>query len=572
MSHASDGGGQKRAESSSRMWAESEPGPSRCQPSRQGYCGYCRVLYSNLEQHLSSLRHLDSVRTSSRCSAPSAATSCSKLTLLERFLQDVLQHHPHRYSDPRPSHADLPSISAPPLPRAELDELETTFSDNDIRSLGNREQPPSSDDTSYQPTNQQDDNSIHSQSEDRGEIQHRLFAPITDCEEKGSASTGHTHTQAPPPRPQASPSIHRKAHRKTNRRKTSVDSPTPPGRPGPLPHTHLGQGPGAAPGPRPPTDLRPWRNWQRDRRAGFKDQAFSDHSNTLDQTIEEVIQMCCHGITSTSDQQEETESFHFSLPVSMETQSDDWDSPVQVSFRPSLAPVQVSPAEGRDLGQLMDVQVRLDDQVYSHQLDSALHSKAGGGATQEQGFWTLPIEEILPAPAFIPESFRGKTWAQIEQEDEEKVERLVGQFRRGRFVCYFDSESLARYGRRSQNIKGSGQNRAAELDSGVLPLLDVDDDDSIRKIMPYGQKGRRRGFRLASRCQVVKVSHGTQTVRLVIPAVRQPPPETPPTSFPAADQDAAERTPEAPPPPAQRHLALPPNVAGRRGVRWTCRG
>ncbi|XP_053273252.1 DBF4-type zinc finger-containing protein 2 isoform X1 [Pleuronectes platessa] len=528
MSHSSDGGGQKRAESSSRMWAESEPGPSRCQPSRQGYCGYCRVLYSSLEQHLSSLRHLDSVRTSSRCSAPSATTSCSKLTLLERFLQDVLQHHPHRYSDPRPSHADLPSISAPPLPRAELDELDTTLSDNDIWSLGNREQLPSSDDTSYQPTNQQDANSIHSQSEDRGAIQDRLYAPITDGEEKGAASTGHTHTQAPPPRPQASPSIHRKAHRKTNRRKTSVDSSTPSRGPGPLPHTHLSQEPGAAPGPRPPTDLGPWRNWQRDRREGFKDQAFSDHSNTLDQTIEEVIQMCGHGITSTSDQQEETESFHFSLPVFMETQSDDWDSPVQVS-----------PAEGRDLGQLMDVQVRLDDQVYSHQLDSALHSKAGGGATQEQGFWALPIEQILPAPAFIPESFWGKTWAQIEQEDEEKVERLVGQFRRGRFVCYFDSESLARYGRRSQNIKGSGQNKAAELDSGVLPLLDADDDDST-----YGQKGRRRGFRLASRCQVVKVSHGTQTVRLVIPAVRQPPPETPPTSFPAADQDAAERTPE----------------------------
>ncbi|XP_034460218.1 DBF4-type zinc finger-containing protein 2 isoform X2 [Hippoglossus hippoglossus] len=541
MSHSSDGGGQKRAESSSRMWAESEPGPSRCQPSRQGYCGYCRVLYSNLEQHLSSLRHLDSVRTSSRCSA---ATSCSKLTLLERFLQDVLQHHPHRYSDPRPSHADLPSISAPPLPRAELDEL--LFSDNDIWSLGNREQLPSSDDTSYQLTNQQDDNSIHSQSEDRGVFQDRLSAPISDRGDKGATSTGHTHTQAPPPpaqtpppHPQASPSIHRKAHRKTDRRKTSIDSSTPSRGPGPPPHTHLSQGPGAAPGPRPPKDLGPWRNWQRDRRAGFKDRAFSDPSNTLDQTIEEVIQMCCHGITSTSSQQEETESFHFSLPVSMETQSDDWDSPVQVSLRPSLAPVQVSPAEGRDLGQLMDVQVRLDDQVYSHQLDSALHSKAGGGATQEQGFWTLPIEEILPAPAFIPESFRGKTWAQIEQEDEEKVERLVGQFRRGRFICYFDSESLARYGRRSQNIKGCGQNKAAESDSGVLPLLDADDNDPT-----YGQKGRRRGFRLASRCQVVKVSHGTQTVRLVIPAVRQPPPETPPTSFPAADQDAAERTPE----------------------------
>ena len=35
---------------SDRMWAESQPGPSKCQPSRQGYCGYCRILYSNLDQ------------------------------------------------------------------------------------------------------------------------------------------------------------------------------------------------------------------------------------------------------------------------------------------------------------------------------------------------------------------------------------------------------------------------------------------------------------------------------------------------------------------------------------------
>ncbi len=103
--------------------------------------------------------------------------------------------------------------------------------------------------------------------------------------------------------------------------------------------------------------------------------------------------------------------------------------------------------EEQDLNRLMDVQVDLEDQVYSYQLDSALHSewRAGGGATQEEGFWTLPIDKVLPAPAYIPESFRGKTWAQIEREDEEKVDKLVRQFRRERFICYFDTESLARY-------------------------------------------------------------------------------------------------------------------------------
>lgn len=115
--------------------------------------------------------------------------------------------------------------------------------------------------------------------------------------------------------------------------------------------------------------------------------------------------------------------------------------------QPSHTPVQVSKIEEPDLNRLMDVQVDLEDQVYSYQLDSALHSErqAGGGARQEEGFWTLPIEEVLPAPQHIPESFRGKTWAQIEREDEERVDKLVRQFRRERFICYFDTESLARY-------------------------------------------------------------------------------------------------------------------------------
>lgn len=101
----------------------------------------------------------------------------------------------------------------------------------------------------------------------------------------------------------------------------------------------------------------------------------------------------------------------------------------------------MSQTEGRDLGRLMDVQVDMEDQVYSSQLDCAL---LGGAVQQDQGFWDVPIEDVLPVPQHIPESFRGKTWTQIEQEDEARVERLVQQFRRGRFICYFDTESLAR--------------------------------------------------------------------------------------------------------------------------------
>ncbi|XP_074483287.1 DBF4-type zinc finger-containing protein 2 isoform X2 [Sebastes fasciatus] len=602
MSDSSEqSGDQRKAESPSRMWEESQPGPSRCQPSRQGYCGYCRVLYSNLDQHLSSLRHLDSVRASSRGSSTvsSSSSSRTKLTLLERFLQDVLQHHPHRYNDPRPSHADLPSVSAPPLPKAELDEL--CFSDDDSRSLGTREHLSSSDDASCQPANQREDDLTHSQPGEgvaEGAGQERL-SPIREQEDGGTASVGHTqssHVQAPPPHHQAPPphhqttpphhqappSVYRKAHRKTNRRKTSDSSTSsPPHRgpdpglcpdpgpyldPGPCPDPPTQLRPRPDPAPRHPTELRafpapgpdpgpwslrPWLSWQKERREAHKEEAFSsDHSDSLDRTIEEVIQGCCHGVTSTSCQQEETESFHFSLPVSMETQSDDWDSPVQRGD----SPVQVSQVEGRDLSRLMDVQVDLEDQVYSHQLDSALRGerRAEGGARRDEGFWTLPIEEVLPAPEHIPESFRGKTWTQIEQEDEEKVEKLVRQFRRGRFICYFDTESLARCGRRSQN-KGCADNKEAEPDTGVLPLLDGDDDDSAYVMR---RRRKRRAFRVASRCQVVKVSHSTQTVHVVVPAVRQPAPKAPPTGVPETNQDAAERTPEV-----QAWRCLPPSYS-----------
>lgn len=98
-------------------------------------------------------------------------------------------------------------------------------------------------------------------------------------------------------------------------------------------------------------------------------------------------------------------------------------------------PIQMSQSYRQDLTCLMGLQVLLDNQVYKDQLHSVLHL-SGEGVKQDQA--------LTPGPRHIPESFRGKSWAQIQQEDEEKVERLVHQFRRHTFTCYFDSESLAR--------------------------------------------------------------------------------------------------------------------------------
>lgn len=194
----------------------------------------------------------------------------------------------------RPSHTDLPSVSAPPLPRAELDELR--FSDDDDRSRGTREHLPSSDDASCQVASDQ-----------VGERQERLSAPVR--EQEGGA-TDHTHaprheapptqSEDPPSQSQAPPPVHRKAHRKTNRRKTSDSSfsSRPPR--------------GQSPDPRPrltPTDLRPgpdggqrpWLAWQRSRREAHREEAFSsDHTDPLEQTIEEVGS-CCSALTAPAD-------------------------------------------------------------------------------------------------------------------------------------------------------------------------------------------------------------------------------------------------------------------------------
>ena len=192
--------------------------------------------------------------------------------------------------------------------------------------------------------------------------------------------------------------------------------------------------------------------------------------------------------------------------------------------------------------------------------------------------------------------------------------------------CFSDHIIAFRYGRRSQKNKGLDENREAEPNTDVPPLLNRDDVDST-----YGRRRRRkknRGFRLASRCQVsqtegfqcfnCKTKHLTcfclfRWLKSVIalrpsswfsqPSVSHLLRPCPPVSLhPVRMQQRGHlrcrhgaaflgRTPksshlyshaplwstysappQAPPLPAHPHQAPSPNVAGRRGVRWTCRG
>ncbi|NXL88435.1 ZDBF2 protein, partial [Alectura lathami] len=83
----------------SRRQERIRPGVSTVQ-NRQGYCNCCHVHYSNLEQHIFSSQHR---HFTTYCRNRTGTSS-----LMERFLQDVLQHHPHRYHDNRPTYDDMP--------------------------------------------------------------------------------------------------------------------------------------------------------------------------------------------------------------------------------------------------------------------------------------------------------------------------------------------------------------------------------------------------------------------------------------------------------------------------------
>ncbi|MBZ3889819.1 DBF4-type zinc finger-containing protein 2 [Sciurus carolinensis] len=84
---------------------------------KQGYCSYCRVQYPNLEQHLFSAQHRSLTRQSRRRICTSS--------LMERFLQDVLRHHPYNYQENRASQNEMSMNAASP----EVVHLEDFFSE-----------------------------------------------------------------------------------------------------------------------------------------------------------------------------------------------------------------------------------------------------------------------------------------------------------------------------------------------------------------------------------------------------------------------------------------------------------
>lgn len=515
-------------------------GPSN--PSqRQGFCSYCQVVYNSIEQHIQSTRHREVVVRAAR-------TNVSSGSLLERFLQDVLHHHPHGYNDTRPSHADLPCLSTLPVPREVLSELYCRSDDNGL-SVGTREEMLSSDEESCQMVKVEPTTTC-SMSQERASTSVAMplgiaietsaqtslktvkmkveppfperYSPTQGFLHRTSSESGidkqHTSKLLPhtvtsqiqqtcsSQTPGSQKFQHRKAHRKTNRHREDNDSsPGTPASPvtkcitSKAQHGHLQLARTAV--------LPPWKGPHRER-------ASSEKSDQIREVIEEVIERHCYGRSPKPNQEDES-VFHLSLQSTESKDSDEWDNTFQ-------AALQKTTTEDKRLACLTQVHINLEDQGYKAQLDTALNTVLESEKMEPGEAKENEADEIIPDLPHIPPSFVGKTWAQVRYEDDLKIECLVREFRQGRFRCYFDSESLANFGKhhRKDKKRRNQEENLADFDrKDVLPLIEHHEEDS--KHLPVFRKTRHRIYRMASRCQVVKVSHGTQTAPLNCPVVRR---------------------------------------------------
>ncbi|TRY82809.1 hypothetical protein DNTS_025574 [Danionella cerebrum] len=516
-------------------------GPSTIQ--RQGYCSCCQVLYSSMEQHVQSAPHRDVVRA--------ARASVSSGSLLERFLQDVLQHHPHHYSDARPTHDDIPLATTPLVPNEVLSEV-YCGSDDEGASVGTREEMPSSDEDSCQMVKIEASSSavLATPTDLLPSSQKGNMVPETSPTEKCSPTLGFLHrtsqssdkphtsqvalpfvsarSQIHQSRPRCATkglavaktgvTEHKKVHKKTKRvheERGSLSSSS--GQPTAkcitsknLPATVSARLQRSTEGF---SALPPWKGPHRE-------QTFSHLSDEIHDVIEEVIKKYCYGYICRVDQHEEDGSFQLGAQSMSESKtSEEWDNAIQMSLGKTKGGTN-------NLAELLEIHINLDDQDYQAQLDTALNTLETSEEPREDNG-----EKVFPDLPHIPLSFVGKTLTQVMFEDDMKIDSIVREFQQGQFRCYFDSESLALFGK---HRKKRNKNRGKMLNEDKVGTEGLNATDFSR-LQEHNEeehmedhhhppisfkKMRPHIYRQTSRCQVVKVSHGTQTVSLSSPVVR----------------------------------------------------
>ncbi|XP_058889563.1 DBF4-type zinc finger-containing protein 2-like isoform X1 [Acipenser ruthenus] len=597
------------------------PGTSAVQ-NRQGYCSCCQVLYNSLEQHILSTRHRDFVSNS--------RNNVSANSLMERFLQDVIQHHPYRYNDSRPTHADLPSLNLPLVPKEELSDV-YCLPEDERETVGTREEMPSTDDESgpvilvkevkstmdnrQNETHKYNRSSVPGSTMPTEDLKKHSVSSVTV--ESNSPTQGFLHRTSsntdsslsenllPHNQPCSSqaaqnPSVSRRSaivancdlkadintellkHNNNSISGTAVNilpaiKHISAGPDGPsftistssafgIPKHHSEQSQGEF------ADSQSYlRNMtgacssQRACAVGHPGTVMKIHSkedlgyniykgqvlqgeDTVGETIEEVIRKHYYSIPNQETPFEDETSFHLLLGslanpcnFSESGTSTEWDTPMKRD-----------PGPLKDLGCLKEIHIDLEDKKYESQLSSVLHlhpeaEKKENDKKNEEG--NVDIKEckhkgLLPPLPHIPQSFVGKTWSQIMYEDDLKIEALVREFRNGHFRCYFESESSANYEKKSKKQKQKvvanktfTESNEASATKEAVPLFDHvnmydDGDDDVDDYnhssllipackTPLEKKTAKRTWRQASRCQVVKVSHGTQTSMVNYPVVKK---------------------------------------------------
>nr|XP_009673061.1 PREDICTED: DBF4-type zinc finger-containing protein 2 isoform X2 [Struthio camelus australis] len=619
--HGVEGSLQQESNSSLHTRGQEHPGPGvSTVQNRQGYCNCCHVHYSNLEQHVFSSQH--------RHFTTYCRNRMGTSSLMERFLQDVLQHHPHRYHDNRPTYDDIPLPVTLEAPR------NACLSPEDVEKKKNR---------SRQEASSKDQESIGEMGSSVPCLSHKgpkeafvTQAFIQKLEKGQEDITGisqqsvgicssekrhtlkdaqianHSHEgqfTAVSPVPQrfsVNPLIHSSSVNPKivkNVRNLVASNMIPPSgcdktrtevcskdvllKPCLNPALALVDPKSPSVSHRNPMCQNPMYSPSNSlcitsgqsllKRDGLQTQdetLVSDFhlrdtvgidsslklgtspqlarckkmkmnrtdESSVDETIEDVIMKYCHGTISKElpfKEEENDPCLTFSslldhTHLEGSEVSFDCDAPIQSG-------ADLPKAAIKDIEFLKEVQISLQDKDYGTQLSSALKSESMEQTEAAKQDVIVHTEEpVLPALPHVPPSFVGKTWSQIMYEDDIKIEELVRDFREGRFRCYFDSESSAKCAGKRMKKKQKDEkkndtvegNRTESAPVKALPEFndalsggsDFDNpslasdtlcNPQIRK-MP-----RKRTWRLASRCQVVKVSHGTQTSLVNYPVAKR---------------------------------------------------
>ncbi|XP_056205142.1 DBF4-type zinc finger-containing protein 2 isoform X1 [Falco biarmicus] len=589
------------------------PGVSTVQ-NRQGYCSCCHVHYSNLEQHIFSSQH--------RHFTTYCRNRMGTSSLMERFLQDVLQHHPHRYHDNRPTYDDMPLPVTPEAARiACLSPEEAEKKRNRVRQdISRKDQESVGEIHSSAPCQSHEgakktyvmqafiqklergqEHVIRISQQSMGICSNEKWDTLKDAQIASHSHEGQLTAVSPVPQWfSVSPVIHTSVNPKPGKNVRNLAASNL------IPHSvcaktemevcssDVSLNPCLNPAPAPVHPKRPSASHQNlmcchsnslritsgqslSKRDGLRTQdetlASDFHlrdtvgisssldlgtspqlakcknvktnrgdESSVDETIEDVILKYCHGTTSeeTYFKEDNNPSLTFSslldhTHLEGSEMSFDCDAPIQAGS--DLSKVAV-----KDIEFLKEVQISLQDKDYGTQLSSVLKSESVKKIeAMKQDVIVHTEEPVLPALPHVPPSFVGKTWSQIMYEDDIKIEELVRDFREGRFRCYFDSESSANCtGKRMKKKKQKDEkknnivegNRRESAPVKALPEFndalsggcDFDNPSLASDTLCNPQihkMPRKRTWRLASRCQVVKVSHGTQTSLLNYPVAKR---------------------------------------------------